>query len=65
MQPPFATAFSDALPFAEPSRMPAASHITFIKHELDGFHQSLVGYRQQMGAWYSQPLVKTFIAWTS
>lgn len=38
--------------------MPAASHITFIKHELDGFHQSLVGYRQQMGAWYSQPLVK-------
>nr|WP_315418614.1 RHS repeat-associated core domain-containing protein [uncultured Pseudomonas sp.] len=36
--------------------MTNASHIASIEHELDGFHQSLVTYRQQMGAWYSQAL---------
>ena len=36
--------------------MTQAAHITFIEHELDGFHQSLVEYRQQMGAWYSRAL---------
>ncbi|MGE1152153.1 RHS repeat-associated core domain-containing protein [Pseudomonas kitaguniensis] len=36
--------------------MTPASHITFIEHELDGFHQSLVEYRQQMGTWYSRAL---------
>ncbi|MEW5714489.1 RHS repeat-associated core domain-containing protein [Pseudomonas sp. SB113] len=36
--------------------MTHASHIASIEHELDGFHQSLVMYRQQMGAWYSQAL---------
>ena len=34
--------------------MTHASHIASIEHELDGFHQSLVTYRQQMGAWYSR-----------
>ncbi|WP_371319367.1 RHS repeat-associated core domain-containing protein, partial [Pseudomonas sp. B6002] len=32
------------------------SHIAFIEHELDGFHQSLAEYRQQMGTWYAQAL---------
>ncbi|MCD7041233.1 polymorphic toxin type 47 domain-containing protein [Pseudomonas sp. MAFF 311096] len=36
--------------------MTHASHIALIEHELDGFHQSLVIYRQQMGAWYSRAL---------
>ncbi|SDQ97108.1 RHS repeat-associated core domain-containing protein [Pseudomonas grimontii] len=36
--------------------MTHASHIASIEHELDGFHQSLVTYRQQMGAWYSRAL---------
>ncbi|MBY8971339.1 RHS repeat protein [Pseudomonas sp. P867] len=36
--------------------MTHASHIASIEHELDGFHQSLVEYRQQMGAWYSRAL---------
>ncbi|WP_141688707.1 DUF6531 domain-containing protein, partial [Pseudomonas sp. 31 E 6] len=36
--------------------MTHASHIASIEHELDGFHQSLVIYRQQMGAWYSRAL---------
>ncbi|MFC6338961.1 hypothetical protein, partial [Pseudomonas karstica] len=34
----------------------SSSHITLIEHELDGFHQSLAVYRQQMGAWYAQAL---------
>ena len=36
--------------------MTYAAHIASVEHELDGFHQSLVEYRQQMGAWYSQAL---------
>ncbi|WP_426197805.1 RHS repeat-associated core domain-containing protein [Pseudomonas sp. DWP3-1-3b3] len=32
------------------------SHIALIEFELDGFHQSLVIYRQQMDAWYSRAL---------
>ena len=36
--------------------MTNASHIASIEHELDGFHQSLVIYRQQMDAWYSRAL---------
>ncbi|OYU08652.1 MAG: type IV secretion protein Rhs [Pseudomonas sp. PGPPP1] len=36
--------------------MTNASHIAHIEHELDGFHQSLVIYRQQMNAWYSRAL---------
>ena len=36
--------------------MTHAAHIAAIEHELDGFHQSLVEYRQQMGAWYSRAL---------
>ena len=36
--------------------MTQAAQITFIEHELDGFHQSLAEYRQQMGAWYSRAL---------
>ncbi|KAA0953666.1 RHS repeat protein, partial [Pseudomonas sp. ANT_H14] len=36
----------------------SSSRITFIEHELDGFHQSLAVYRQQVGAWYSQALDK-------
>ena len=34
----------------------SSSHIAFIEHELDGFHQSLAVYRQQVSAWYSQAL---------
>ncbi|MCF5311486.1 type IV secretion protein Rhs, partial [Pseudomonas lurida] len=36
--------------------MTHAAHIALIDHELDGFHQSLVMYRQQMAAWYSRAL---------
>ena len=36
--------------------MTDTSHIALIKHELDGFHQSLAIYRQQMRAWYSRAL---------
>ncbi len=36
--------------------MTHAAHIAFIEHELNGFHQSLVVYRQQMGEWYSRAL---------
>ncbi|WP_395608497.1 RHS repeat-associated core domain-containing protein [Pseudomonas sp. B22129] len=36
--------------------MTNAAHITFIEHELNGFHQSLAEYRQQMNAWYSRAL---------
>ncbi|AKS04963.1 RHS repeat-associated core domain-containing protein [Pseudomonas trivialis] len=36
--------------------MTHASHIALIEFELDGFHQSLDIYRQQMGAWYSRAL---------
>lgn len=36
--------------------MTHAAHIAFIEHELNGFHQSLAEYRQQMDAWYSQAL---------
>jgi RHS repeat-associated protein len=36
--------------------MTNASHIASIEHELDGFHQSLAVYRQQMAAWYSRAL---------
>ncbi|WP_134435009.1 DUF6531 domain-containing protein, partial [Pseudomonas azotoformans] len=36
--------------------MTNASHIALIEMELDGFHQSLVSYRQQMNAWYSRAL---------
>lgn len=36
--------------------MTNAFHIAHIEHELDGFHQSLVTYRQQLGAWYSRAL---------
>jgi RHS repeat-associated protein len=36
--------------------MTNASHIAHIEHELDSFHQSLVTYRQQLGAWYSRAL---------
>ncbi|MGF6095001.1 RHS repeat-associated core domain-containing protein [Pseudomonas sp. 18175] len=36
--------------------MTHASHIALIEHELDGFHQSLAIYRQQMNAWYSRAL---------
>jgi hypothetical protein len=36
--------------------MTHAAHIASIEHELDGFHQSLAVYRQQMGAWYSRAL---------
>ncbi|WP_338567515.1 RHS repeat-associated core domain-containing protein [Pseudomonas canadensis] len=32
------------------------SHIALIEFELDGFHQSLVVYRQQMDTWYSRAL---------
>lgn len=34
----------------------SSSHIAFIEHELDGFHQSLAVYRQQMGVWYARAL---------
>lgn len=34
----------------------SSSHIAFIEHELDGFHQSLAVYRQQMGGWYARAL---------
>ncbi|MFB3306678.1 DUF6531 domain-containing protein, partial [Pseudomonas sp. AMR01] len=36
--------------------MTHAAHIAAIEHELNGFHQSLAEYRQQMGAWYSRAL---------
>ncbi|WP_175437641.1 RHS repeat domain-containing protein, partial [Pseudomonas trivialis] len=36
--------------------MTHAAHIAFIEHELNDFHQSLLIYRQQMGAWYSRAL---------
>ncbi|WP_025857519.1 RHS repeat-associated core domain-containing protein [Pseudomonas sp. CHM02] len=36
--------------------MTHAAHIALIEHELNGFHQSLAIYRQQMGAWYSRAL---------
>ncbi|MEX5553316.1 type IV secretion protein Rhs, partial [Pseudomonas pergaminensis] len=36
--------------------MTHAAHIALIEHELNGFHQSLVIYRQQMGTWYSHAL---------
>ncbi|WP_426135222.1 RHS repeat-associated core domain-containing protein [Pseudomonas sp. PWP3-1b2] len=36
--------------------MSNTSHIALIEHELNGFHQSLAEYRQQMGAWYSRAL---------
>ena len=36
--------------------MTNTSHITHIEFELDGFHQSLAIYRQQMNAWYSHAL---------
>ncbi len=36
----------------------SSSHIAHIEHELDGFHQSLAVYRQQVGVWYSQALDK-------
>ncbi|NWN51616.1 RHS repeat protein, partial [Pseudomonas sp. MAFF 301514] len=36
--------------------MTHAAHIALIEMELDGFHQSLVIYRQQMNAWYSRAL---------
>ncbi|TFY84042.1 RHS repeat protein, partial [Pseudomonas kairouanensis] len=36
--------------------MTDASHIALIEHELDGFHQSLAVYRQQMNAWYARAL---------
>ncbi|WP_353630343.1 RHS repeat-associated core domain-containing protein [Pseudomonas poae] len=36
--------------------MSNASHIAHIEHELDGFHQSLALYRQQMNAWYARAL---------
>ena len=34
--------------------MTNASHIAHIEFELDGFHQSLAIYREQMNAWYSR-----------
>ena len=34
--------------------MTSFSHIAFIEYELDGFHQSLAEYCQQMGARYSR-----------
>ncbi|AZF39530.1 Rhs family protein [Pseudomonas sp. R4-39-08] len=36
--------------------MTHAAHITSIEYGLDTFHQSLMIYRQQMGAWYSRAL---------
>ena len=36
--------------------MTHASHIALIEHALDGFHQSLAIYRQQMNAWYARAL---------
>ena len=36
--------------------MTNAAHIAFIEHELNGFHQSLAEYRQQMGVWYARAL---------
>uniref|UniRef100_UPI003CEABC5A hypothetical protein n=1 Tax=Pseudomonas sp. TWRC1-2 TaxID=2804628 RepID=UPI003CEABC5A len=36
--------------------MTHAAHIAFIEHELNGFHQSLDEYRQQMSAWYARAL---------
>ncbi|MGY2401842.1 DUF6531 domain-containing protein, partial [Pseudomonas sp. SDO5271_S396] len=36
--------------------MTHAARITHIEHELDGFHQSLEIYRQQMNAWYAHAL---------
>ncbi|OPA89915.1 type IV secretion protein Rhs, partial [Pseudomonas fluorescens] len=36
--------------------MTHAAHIASIEHELNGFHQGLAVYRQQMGAWYSRAL---------
>ncbi|WP_353630322.1 RHS repeat-associated core domain-containing protein [Pseudomonas poae] len=36
--------------------MSNAAHIAHIEHELDGFHQSLALYRQQMNAWYARAL---------
>ena len=36
--------------------MTNTSHIALIEHELDGFHQSLAMYRQQMRAWYVRAL---------
>ncbi|MFC6337602.1 type IV secretion protein Rhs [Pseudomonas sp. CCM 7891] len=34
----------------------SSPHIAFIEHELDGFHQSLSVYRQQVTTWYTQAL---------
>ncbi len=36
--------------------MTHTAHIALIEFELDGFHQSLVVYRQQMNAWYARVL---------
>ena len=36
--------------------MTNASHIAHIEFELDGFHQSLAVYHQQMNAWYARAL---------
>ncbi|MBN2991975.1 RHS repeat protein, partial [Pseudomonas cedrina subsp. fulgida] len=36
--------------------MTHTAHIALIEFELDGFHQSLVVYRQQMNAWYARAL---------
>ncbi len=36
--------------------MTNTAHIALIEHELDGFHQSLALYRQQMNAWYARAL---------
>ncbi len=36
--------------------MTHTAHIAFIEHELDGFHQSLAVYRQQMNSWYGRAL---------
>ncbi|MCF5065929.1 type IV secretion protein Rhs, partial [Pseudomonas syringae] len=36
--------------------MTHTAHIAFIEHELNGFHQSLAVYRQQMNAWYGRAL---------
>jgi RHS repeat-associated protein len=36
--------------------MTHTAHIAFIEHELDGFHQSLAVYRQQMKSWYGRAL---------
>ncbi|NMZ10669.1 hypothetical protein HBO07_05170, partial [Pseudomonas proteolytica] len=41
-----------------PAPAPDSSPIDLIEYELNGFHQSLAVYRQQVTSWYAQALDK-------